>query len=170
MSSMNKQPEEENIRELFQQLRREDEQSAPSFADDWNAAWSRSRKPDYRWGGWRLAAAAAALILLGAGWLIFFRRPMKTQAPMEIVKSDVPAPVAPPLLLSPSTTFVNHRPNFVRRQRSYVRPRPAAVSISRWHSPTEFLLRAPGEQLFKSVPRWDESVVNIKAILPDQKN
>jgi hypothetical protein len=167
---MNKQPEEENIRELFQQLRREDEQSAPSFADDWNAARSRSRKPGHRWGVWRLAAAAAALILLGAGWWIFFSRPMKKQAPTETVRSDMPAPDAPPSPVSPSTTSDNHRRNLARRQRSYVRPRPPAVSISRWHSPTEFLLRAPGEQLFKSVPRLDESVVNIQAILPDQKN
>ncbi len=44
------------------------------------------------------------------------------------------------------------------------------IVISQWRSPTESLLRIPGEQLFKRVPRLDESLVNIKAAIRDQEN
>ncbi len=119
--------EEERIDKLFQELREEDERHAPSFAHDWNLALSRRDRPRRRWAAWRLAAGAAALIVLGAGWWMF---------------SPVSVPVAdPPSLL-----------------------------MSQWRSPTEFLLRTPGEHLFKRVPRLDESLVNVKAVIPDQRN
>ncbi len=164
--------EEERIRKLFQQLREEDERNAPSFTRDWNGALSRLEKPRRHWAVWRLAAGAAALILLGAGclgWWMFFRQSTKRQAPIEIVRSERPAPGATPSPVSPSPAPVRNPPNVTRR-RPAVRPQAPAILISQWRSPTESLLRTPGEQLFKRVPRLDESLVNIKATITDQKN
>ncbi len=165
--------EEEKIRKLFQQLREEDERNAPSFTHDWNAALSRREKPRRHWAVWRLAASAAALILLGAGcagWWMFFRQSTKQQAPIEIGRLGTPAPDATPPLVFPSPAPVKNPPNVTRRQRLFVRPQPPAILISQWRSPTESLLRIPGEQLFKRVPRLDESLVNIKATIRGQQN
>ncbi|MCI0332861.1 MAG: hypothetical protein L0228_06525 [Planctomycetes bacterium] len=133
--------EDESARKLFQQLREEDARSAPSFTHDWNVALSRRDKPRRRWAAWRLAAGAAALILLGAGSWMFFRQATKPQAAMESVRPDPSAHAAT----------------------------PPAILISQWRSPTESLLRTPGEQLFKRVPRLDESLLNIKVTIPDQE-
>jgi len=164
--------EEDRIKEQFQQLRAEDERNTPSFTHDWNIALSRREESRRRWAVWRLAAGAAALILLGAGclgWWMFFRQPAKPQAPIEIGKSDSPAPDVT-LPISPSPILVRNPPKVARRQRPIVRPEPLAILISQWRSPTESLLRTPGEQLLKRVPRLDESLVNIKATIPGQKN
>ncbi len=165
--------EEERIRKLFQQLREEDERNAPSFARDWNVALSRREKSRRRWAVWRFAAAGAALILLGAGcagWWMFFRQSTKQQSPIQIGRSATPASDATPPPVSPSPAPVRNPPNVTGRRRPFVRPQPPAILISQWRSPTESLLRTPGEQLFKRVPRLDESLVNIQAIIPDQKN
>ncbi len=165
--------EEERIRKLFRQLREDDERNAPSFAHDWNVALSRREKPRRRWAVWRLAAGAAALILLGAGcagWWMFFRQSTKRQAPIESVRSDTFAPAPTPPPVPPSPAPVKNPPDVTRRQRPFVRPQPPASLMSQWRSPTESLLRTPGEQLFKRVPRLDESLVNIQATIPDQKN
>lgn len=165
--------EEERIKEMFQQLREEDERNAPAFTRAWNATLSRREKPWRRWAVWRLAAGATALILLGAGclgWWMFFRQSTRRQAPIEIVRSEQPAPVVTPPPVFPSPAPVKNPPNVTRRQRPFVRPQAPAILISQWRSPTEFLLRTPGEQLFRRVPRLDESLVNIKAIIPDQQN
>src|SRR5262245_10511586 len=155
--------EEERIRERFQQLREEDERAAPSFTCDWNVALSRRERPRRRWAVWRLAAGAAALILLGAGclvWWMSFSQSIKRRALVEIGESNRSSPdVAAPVFPSPPT--VKYPPKGTRRQRQFVRPQPPAILISQWRSPTESLLRTPGGQLFKRVPRLDESLVNI---------
>ncbi len=120
--------EEEKISKLFQQLRETDERHAPSFSHDWSVALSRRDQPRLRWAVWRLAAGAAVLMVLGAGWWLFYGPPTKEQAEIEM------------------------------------------TVISQWRSPTESLLRTPGEQLIKRVPRLDESLVNITAASPDQRN
>lgn len=173
--------EEERFRNLFQQLREEDERDAPSFADDWNAALSKMDKPRNRWAVWQISAVvfASLLILLGTGWWIFFRKSTRQLAPVEIVKSDTSAsdilsPVSPSPVPETSPPISRLRPpiknpqNTTRRHPS-VQSKPSAILISRWRSPTESLLQIPGEQLFKRVPRLDESVVNIKTTISNQK-
>lgn len=162
--------EEERIRELFRRLKEEDERHAPSFAQDWNVALLRLEKPRRRWGVWRLTAAAIALILLGMGWRMFFRKPTTRQAPIEAVRSDTPSPYVTPPMVSLSPVPVRNSRYVIRRQRPVVRPQPPASLISQWRSPTESLLRTPGEQLFKRVPRLDESLVNINSTIPNLKN
>jgi hypothetical protein len=164
--------EEEKIRKLFQQLSEEDERQMPSFAQNWNAALSRQEKPKAQWRGWRVAVAAALLLVLGAGfagWWIYVRQ--STEQVVEIISSDRPVDgFTPPPPVFPSQAPVKNPHSVTRRQRRFVRPQPTASLISQWRSPTESLLQIPGEQLLKKVPRWDESFVNIKATSPNQIN
>src|SRR5262249_31906335 len=138
--------EEERIREQFQRQREEDERNAPSFAHTWNGALALREKPRRRQSLWRLAGAAA-LILLAAGWWMFFRQSTKRQAPIEIGRSGTPAPrvTAPPVSQAPAP--VKNPPDLTRR-RPFARPQTPPILISQWRSPTEFLLRTPGEQFF----------------------
>lgn len=159
--------EEERIRKLFQQLKEEDERHVPSFAHDWSAALSRQEKLRHQWSTWRVAVGAALLIVLGAGWWMYVRQSTKQSDPVEIVRSDRPVDSFTPLPVSPSPVPVKNPPNLTRRQRTFARPRPTATLISQWRSPTQFLLQTPGEQLLKRVPRLDESLVNIKVIIPN---
>jgi hypothetical protein len=53
------------------------------------------------------------------------------------------------------------------RRRTPPRPQPEVTLISRWRSPTEFLLNSPGEQLLRTVPRLDDSLLKIKTVTLD---
>lgn len=162
--------EAERIRKLFQQLKEEDERHAPSFAHDWNAALSRQDALRHQWSAWRLAAGGALLIVIGAacaGWWMYVRQSTMRQAPIETVRSEPPTHAATPPQVSPSPAPVKNPPGVTRRQRASVRPQPTAIRISQWRSPTQSLLQTPGEQLLKRVPRLDESLVNIKLIIPN---
>lgn len=138
---MSEPADEGKIRELFQELRREDERGAPSFAGAWNVARTRQAKSRHRWTARRFATVAAVLALLSVGWWMASGRFTRQLAPVEIAGSD-------PSVAASAT--------------------PSAMLISQWRSPTESLLHVPGQQLFKRVPRLDESVVNIKTA-PDEE-
>src|SRR5947209_3048013 len=78
---MNRDVEENELKRLFRELRREDERLAPPFARDWDAALSRTDAALSRMNeghsprrAFRLAAATAiALILVGGSALILFK-------------------------------------------------------------------------------------------------
>src|SRR5436853_417801 len=72
---MNRDLEENELKQLFRELRREDERLAPPFARDWDAALSRMNEGHSPRRTFRLAAATlVALILLGGSALILFKR------------------------------------------------------------------------------------------------
>ena len=172
--------EDEDIQRLFQQLREEDERNAPSFAPDLNNSLSRPQRRLHLWAVWPVAATAL-IILLGTGWWILFRQSTKLQAPIEVARSDTfasdnvqPVSSSPALgdkpSFSPLRSRIKDPHDTVRRHHPFVRPQPPAILTSQWRSPTESLLQTPGEQLYKKVPRLDESVVNIKAIISHRKD
>src|SRR5438105_13154010 len=73
---MNRDVEENELKRLFRELRREDERLAPPFARDWGAALSRTDEGRSPRRTFRLAAATlVALILLGGSALILFKWP-----------------------------------------------------------------------------------------------
>jgi hypothetical protein len=185
--------EENELKQLFRELRREDEGLAPSFARDWDAALSRmggGRSPRRVF---RLAAATlVALILLGGLALILFTRSSRqpisnattepaaaqTQprspsvAPIETPSGPVESSKVEPNQVAKAdskTGLVRERSKSAWRRPS-ARSRTTVVLISRWRSPTEFLLNSPGEQLLKTVPRLNESLLDIKAVTLDANN
>ena len=167
--------EENRIRELFNEMKREDERRAPSFARTMESALSRGAKTRQPWRVLPIAVAAALLILIGLSAFIIFRR----SAP-QIYQAARTEPVAPPDQPPPPDIIKiaprkNEPPNRKEPARSGKRrvtdqPRPSPTLISDWKSPTDFLLETSGRQLLRTTPRVDESITNIKELFPEEMN
>jgi hypothetical protein len=106
---MKQEQEETTIKELFQQLKQEDERNAPSFADSWAAAQSRleERGQDFRahasnpiarrslaqswsWLHWSLAAAAA--ILIACGFIVYHTNQNGSHKDRVVITERAPEP------------------------------------------------------------------------------
>jgi hypothetical protein len=109
--------EQERLRRLFCGLKREDERQTPAFSQVWQAAVARQTKAPPR-SLWAIAGAAAAVILLvAAGAVLYGYRPWGRQT-------------------------VSPAPPIVERSAPHVLL-PAELEITRWESPTAFLLEPP---------------------------
>jgi hypothetical protein len=108
---MKQEQEETTIKELFQQLKQEDERHAPSFADSCAAAQSRleERGQDFRaqvsnpiarrplaqswsWRSWSLAAAAA--ILIACGFIVYHTIQNGSRNEPVVIRERAPTPQA----------------------------------------------------------------------------
>lgn len=138
---MNTDWDEKEIKELFHELRRAEERRVPSFTSVCAAALARTGKARPRQRLLRVAAATIGLILLGVFVAIFFSPPAKRAAPTQTPESA-----------------------------ASITESPSSLLLSQWRPPTDFLLKSPGELLLKTVPQLGESLMEIKAIMPDQKN
>lgn len=179
--------EENEIRHLFRELRREDERLAPPFARDWNAALSRTGGGRTNRRALRLrAATAVTLVVLGGLALAVFRMssrrpipnaaqgpaaaPARTRTPSVASVGAPPSPVEKPEAWRSPGAKPDSKIGSARglsknvRRLTPPRPRPAVTLISRWRSPTEFLLNTPGGQLLRTVPRLDDSLLKIKTV------
>jgi len=166
--------EERIIRELFQQLRRDDERGAPSFVDGLAPSPSRRERDARLRFGRQIAVAIVVAILLGGAWLIFSRRDTKTPDQANAVNSNgAPGPrvEAPPPNPTPSSNeSPTIKPDRQYRKQRRAQNRPETLLLSQWRSPTEFLMRTPGDQFLKTVPRLNESSIEIKLFTPTQQN
>src|SRR6185503_5262090 len=111
--------QEEQIKELFQQLKRDDERRAPSFTSVWQTAMSRSNKAAGRWPILRVALAAIVVLMLAGVWFVFSRqtsveRVAQPPAPPEVSVPSVPHNDPPPKLASSD----NPPRKVVRRRRA----------------------------------------------------
>ncbi len=167
---MNQRSEEEKIRQLFHELREEDHLRAPCFSSALEAALSKTdaRRPGRLI---RQAAFVTASVILIISFALLLRHYSSRQQvdPAPTDKSISRAPdrkIEPPAL--PETKFVGPQ-KIIRRK-----ARPAlfeqATMISRWQSPTDSLLRTPGEELLRLVPRITDSALNLKSIPDSEKN
>jgi hypothetical protein len=102
---MKQEQEETKIKELFQQLKQEDEQHAPSFADSWAAAQSRleergqdfrthASNPIARW-GWRRWALATAAILIACGFIVYPTIQNRSHKDTGVITEKAPSPQPP---------------------------------------------------------------------------
>jgi hypothetical protein len=80
---MKQESKEKTIKELFQRLKREDERRASSFADSWAAAQSRMETQASNWPRWALAAAA--VILIAFGFIIYRAIQNRPQNPKSVI-------------------------------------------------------------------------------------
>jgi hypothetical protein len=117
---MNPDQEENRIRELMAGLRQRDEAQAPDFAKVWGAAVTRAKFERGRRYFVGVTAMAASIALLAVIMGRVFREEQPTAHP-----SRAPSALGADL------------------------PWESAVLICEWHSPTDFLLRLPGEQLLE---------------------
>jgi len=124
---MNPDQEEDRIRELMAGWRQRDEAEAPEFAKVWGAAVARAKFERRRY-FLRVTAIAASLALLG---VIIARVSVRER-----------------------TERAAHVASWVSAGEL---PWQSSVLICEWRSPTDFLLRLPGEQ------PWERSRAPVKA-------
>jgi hypothetical protein len=109
---MKQEQKETTIKELFQQLKREDERHASSFADSWAAAQSRleergqalrARAPNpivrrplaQSWSRLRWYLAAAAVILIACGFIVYSAIQNGSQKDRPVITERTPEPQPP---------------------------------------------------------------------------
>ena len=117
--------EEEQIKKLFVELKREEERAAPVFEDVWAAA--ASRRETSRWRVYFLRVAASAAALAGLAVAVF----------LILHRHNVPShktTVASGARLLPELAW------------------QSMLLVSDWRSPTDFLLEPPGVRLLQSNP------------------
>src|SRR5262249_50045844 len=163
--------EERAIRELFQQLRRDDERDAPAFTGGQAPESSRREGASHPGLVWQAGAAVVLSLLIGGIWLSFSGRDAKTYGPVDAessgrvapkVEAPGPDPTSPSIVertINPGRQHPKQKPAQLRRE---------TLLLSQWRSPTESLMRMPGGQLLKTAPRLNESLIEVKFISPTQ--
>ena len=81
--------DENQYRQLFRELRPDDERAAPRFAATWQAAVVRAKSGRHGPALWRLAIATAALVAVGTGVTLVFQRPGAPSGPSAVAPSAV---------------------------------------------------------------------------------
>lgn len=175
---MNPNSQEQKIKQWFHEARQADAERAPAFADVLIAAQSKPRR-DAQWLAWRIAFASVALVVIGVVAFVFFKQltaqpdqQTAGQFPSLALRPDPTAPtvpgVVPPPMIKPRVA------SLPARSRRSARPRlaiePSALLSFKWQSPTDFLLRTPGADLLKSVPRVTDSVIRFDVIRRDARD
>lgn len=165
--------EEEQIKELFRQLKQDDERRAPSFAKVWETAVTRDERVARSWPVLRVALAALVLLMLaaGAGFVFLRQTPEVKQAARPSATPEVKAPLAPQSNPRPKIAVTNKQQRkFVRRRRVPAREMPLEPVISQWRSPTDFLLKTPAVRGVKEVPHLGVLRMQIKPLVIEQQN
>lgn len=160
--------EERKARELFQQLKRDDALSAPDFSHVMNAVVTNGERPSARWRNLRLAMipTTATLLLLLSGWLWLVQREevlLPPDPPELSTKAFCNCPTEPVIAR-------NDAPPKVVRYKRTTSLKPINTLVSQWRSPTEFLLKKPGERWMKEVPKLGVPRLDIKSLDFEQKN
>lgn len=158
-------------KELFQQLKQDDELSAPSFAGMLETAALSGESKSGRWLSLRLAMVpiAAVLVLLAGGWFLFVRQEqilLPPPPPEDANQSGKLSCNCDGDLLPPKN---DKPPKAVRRKRS-APPMQMNALVSQWRSPTEFLLKTPEQRWLNEVPRLGVPRMVIKPLDFEQKN
>jgi hypothetical protein len=133
---MKQEPEEKTIKELFQQLKQEDERDVPSFVDSWSAAQSRMemREKAWKWSWPRWLLAAATTILIALAFIGYRTIQNKSQTDNREMTGKPPAR-QPSVNLEEQVTKVSAGLEQGRRMRSPKprrgkRPRPSIQFIA----------------------------------------
>ena len=168
---MNQDWQEKAIRQLYRDQRQADESLAPHFAASLEAALSKRRKDRSGRLIFRLAIAVVALVAVAGLALLLRGGTSREQAPLAVMEPSESGIKPPATPREPSSASTPSPPKPPRRARSH-RPSPGRETalISQWRSPTDFLLRTPGDELLRSVPRVGASAVKINLNLSSFKN
>lgn len=175
---MNLNGDEKRIRQLFRELSCDEQGRAPEFAGVIEAAHSRTQGTRHRTRSFAIAWAIAALcvgMLIALSFAVRQSKPQPPGAPMEAVVAPQPTEptsnvTIPKVADKPGTT---ERPKLIKRIPRRGKSDDLAIrmkSLSAWQSPTASLLKAPGEEIFKSLPRLGESLQSIKSFSPGKFN
>ena len=168
---MNQDWQEKEIRQLFHNERQANEGLTPDFAGTLEAALSRRVRARPRRLILRVAFAAVALVALGSLVFLVADRYSREHPPTLVAVPNEPV-IKPPAPADESVSVPPERPaNPVRRAHRHQRSaRRAAPLISQWRSPTEFLLKTPGDELLRTIPRLGKSAVEMNLNLSSTRN
>ena len=176
---MNLNGDEKRIRQLFREMSRDDQRRAPQFASVLAAARSGIARSQKRTRSLRFAMAVAMLCAALLIAMAIIVRPSKPQGPAHDEQAVAPTvtPEAPPNSAPKQpgvgTPSVEPRRVIIKRARHHRTTDQLAVamnSLFAWQSPTASLLKTPGDELLRSLPRLGESLQTIKSFSPDQFN
>lgn len=146
---------EKRIRELFAEMRREDERAAPPFSLHWQKVQHPASELPHRRPRLRFAIVAGLCIAALAAFIFSKKHanhqlPSKSAQPMAVAPQTATAePVAP-------TIKGQSSPKPVKQKRAPAHGSRATMSISAWQSPTASLLRSPSGELLSTLPQLDE--------------
>jgi hypothetical protein len=186
---MSQNRDEQKLKALFHDLRGEDEAHAPFFSHAWQAALARQgvqRRLPGGAGGWAIVATAAVVIIC-ASLYFFFRNSSSLQTPRAErsgpVAGATPAPDVPSVPGAPAPgspgevasvppkqvteVGITRARNASATSRRLQASQTAVVLISQWRSPTDFLLVFPADRLLKSIPRLNDSIIDMNPVLPE---
>lgn len=187
---MNQDWQEKRMRQLFRELREQDEQQAPAFANVLETALASQRPAQSAWRVWRLATVIALLIVV-IGSVFFFIKASSTeptigpQGSLSPRVPELPNQVAPAPSLSEGYARAAMKPEPGRSQNRYPKKVRSlfgrhkqlptqnlqlTMLISKWQSPTGSLLKLPGAELFNTIPRVGEPLFEMKSLVLNEKN
>ena len=169
--------EEKKIRELFRELRLENERLTPQFAGLWIRAQAAPARPLR---AFNLSfALATALLVCALVSLALWSRPWQINSRSSITSVNPPVQsVSPAVIPKPATATIVPRSTIKTRSIKGVSRRQTeslalnkteisdAAAISKWESPTASLLRSPSEQVLTTVPQFNDAVKDMKSFLP----
>lgn len=168
---MNQDWDEKEIRKLFRSERQANEGRTPDFSSTLEAALSRSGRPRPRRLVLRVAFAVVALVAAAGLVFVLAGRSSREQAPDLVASPNEPVVKPPATPDEPALVAKEHPGKIARRARAHRQSKKrAAPLISQWRSPTEFLLKTPGDELLRTVPRLGAASVEIKLNLSSTKN
>jgi hypothetical protein len=158
---------------------RDDQRRAPQFASVLVAARSGMSRSQNRTRSLRFVMAVAMLCAVLLIAMAIIMRPSKPQGPARDDQATAPSvpPEAPPGIapkqpgvgapgVEPGRVVIKH----ARHHRTTEQLAIAMNSLFAWQSPTASLLKTPGDELLRSLPRLGESLQTIKSFSPDQFN
>lgn len=172
---MNRDSQEKRIRRLFHELGREDERNAPGFASVVQTALLL-RMAHRRPRRWRLAPAIGLPVLAIVLALLLLVRNSTEPAPPGDFTTLQTFPLPPERPLLPEVSAPQYMPTLPihigapRRRTPALPTRNSSILISQWQSPTDFLLKVPGNELLKSLPRIPDSHPGITRSLIENHN
>lgn len=177
---MNLNGDEKRIQRLFREMSSDDQRRAPEFAGVLAAATSRNVRSQNRSRSLRFAMAAAmvfAALLIAMAIIVKPWKPHGAAALDERASAPALHPEVPPSVVPspPSVGFTNAGPRMpVAKRAGHRQPSnqmdSATKSLFAWRSPTASLLKTPGDELLRTLPRLGESLQTIKSFSPDQFN
>lgn len=177
--------EEKKLQALFSELKTADEETAPRFARVWHGATPGARRafvfnPAF-------GAGMALLVCAVVSLLVWSRYSQPDERPSVKVETTVsePAnvnsvrtatsvselpgfPIAGPVKEKrPSTRKASRRNSIQLANRKLTRD---AKAITDWESPTSALMSSPSDELFSSLPQFNQSTSDLKSFLPSRSN
>jgi len=169
-----------DVKTLFGEMRARDHASAGEFGPDWRAVQSRiaaRRKFSFEYA---FLIASVILVAISAAVVVKITRGRPAVQQQSARGQDSGSGIQAVLEPAPPSPVINHPANPTSagpRIAGGVRPfrrahtRKVALRqgrngeaqqlISTWRSPTDFLLKLPGDDLLKTVPNIEDSLVRI---------